>query len=46
MFRRWKIVVLVIVVSITGSLVYMLIGGRLLGVVVRVVEALGRPGRR
>jgi hypothetical protein len=46
MFRRWKIVVLVLVVGLTGSLVYLLIAGRLLGVVVRVMEIVGRLGRR
>jgi hypothetical protein len=45
-FRRWKIVVLVTVVGLTGSLLYLLVEGRLLGVVVRVVEAVGRLGRR
>jgi len=38
--------VLVIVVGITGSLVYLFIAGRLLGVVVRLVEVVGRLGRR
>ena len=46
MFRRWKIVVLVLAVGLTGSLVYMLIAGRLLSVVARVVEIVGRLGRR
>jgi hypothetical protein len=46
MIRRWKVVVLVLVVGVTGSLIYMLIVGRLLGVVVRVVEVVGRLGRR
>jgi hypothetical protein len=45
MFRRWQIVALVVVVGLTGSLVYLLIVGRLLGVVVRVVEIVGRLGR-
>jgi hypothetical protein len=46
MFRQWKIVALVLVVGLTGSLVYLFIVGRLLGVVVRVVEVVGRLGRR
>jgi hypothetical protein len=46
MFRRWKIVVLVLVVGFIGSLVYLFVEGRLLGVVVRVVEVVGRLGRR
>jgi hypothetical protein len=46
MFRRWKIVALVLVFSLTGSLVYLFIVGRLLGVVVRVLEVVGRLGRR
>jgi hypothetical protein len=46
MFRRWKIVVLVLVVGLTGSLVYLLIVGRLVGVVVRVVEVVGRLGHK
>jgi hypothetical protein len=46
MFRRWKIVALVLVVGLTGSLVYLFIVERLLGVVVRVLEVVGRLGRR
>ena len=46
MFRPWKIVALVLVVGLTGSLVYLFIVGRLLGVVVRVLEVVGRLGRR
>jgi hypothetical protein len=46
MFRGWKIVALVLVVGLTGSLAYLFIVGRLLGVVVRVVEVVGRLGRR
>jgi hypothetical protein len=46
MFRRWKIVALVVVLGIIGSLVYLFIAGRLLGVVVRVLEVVGRLGRR
>ena len=46
MFRRWKIVALVLVVGLTGSLAYLFIEGRLLGVVVRVVEVVARLGRR
>ena len=46
MFRRWKIVALLLVSALTGSLAYLLIVGRLLGVVVRVVEVVGRLGRR
>jgi hypothetical protein len=46
MIRRWKIVALVLVSALTCSLVYLFIEGRLLSVVVRVVEAVGRLGRR
>ena len=46
MFRRWKIVALVLVVGLTGSLVYLFIVGRLLGVVVRVLGVVGRLGGR
>jgi hypothetical protein len=46
MFRQWKIVALVLVVGLTGSLVYLFIVGKLLGVVVRLVEVVGRLGRR
>jgi hypothetical protein len=46
MFRRWKIVALVFVAGLTGSLFYQFLVGRLLGVAVRVVEAIGRHGRR
>jgi hypothetical protein len=45
MIRRWKTVALVVVVGVTCSLVYLFIAGRLLGVVVRVVEIVGRLGR-
>jgi hypothetical protein len=45
MFRRWKMVALVLVVVLTGCLVYVLIVERLMSVVVRVVEAVGRLGR-
>ena len=46
MIRRWKIVALVIGVGLTGCLMYLFIEGRLLSVVVRVVEIVGRLGRR
>jgi hypothetical protein len=46
MIRRWKIVALVLVVGLAGSLVYLFIVGRFLEVVVRVVEVVGRLGRR
>jgi|HubBroStandDraft_1064217.scaffolds.fasta_scaffold28318_4 hypothetical protein len=46
MIRRWKIVVLVLVTALTGSLVYLFVEGRLLSVLVRAVEAVGRLGRR
>jgi hypothetical protein len=46
MLRTWKIVALVLVVGLTGSLVYLFIAGRLLAVVVRVVEVVGRLGTR
>jgi hypothetical protein len=46
MFRRWKIVVLVLVTALTASLAYLFIVGRLVGVFVRVLEAIGRLGRR
>jgi hypothetical protein len=45
MFKRWKFVVLVIVVGVTGTLIYLLVEGRLLSVLVRAVEAVGRLGR-
>jgi hypothetical protein len=43
--RTSKIVALVLVVGLIGSLVYLFIAGRLLGVIVRVVEIVGRLGR-
>jgi hypothetical protein len=46
MIRRWKIVVIVLVAALTGSLAYLFIVGRLMNVFVRVLEALGRLGRR
>jgi hypothetical protein len=46
MFRRWKIVALVFVAGLTGFLFYLFLVGRLLGVAVRVVEVIGRLGRR
>jgi hypothetical protein len=46
MFRRWKTVALVFAAGLTGSLFYLFLVGRLLGVAVRVVEAVGRLGRR
>jgi membrane associated rhomboid family serine protease len=45
MFRRWKIVALLLVCCLTGSLFYLFLMGRLLDVVVRVVEVVGRLGR-
>jgi hypothetical protein len=44
--RGWKIVVLVLVSALTGFLLYLFVEGRLLSVVVRAVEAVGRLGRR
>jgi hypothetical protein len=46
MFRRWKIVALVFVAGLTGSLFYLFLVGKLLRVAVRVVEVIGRLGRR
>ena len=46
MFRRWKIVALLLVSALTGSLAYLFVVGRLLSVVVRVLEVVGRLGRR
>ena len=44
--RGWKIVVLVLVVGLTCTLIYLFVEGRLLNVLVRAVEAVGRLGRR
>ena len=46
MFRGWRIVALLLVCCLTFSLFYLLLMGRLLDVVVRVVEAVARLGRR
>ncbi len=46
MFRRWRIVALLLVCCLTCSLFYLLLVGRLLDVVVRVVEAVARFGRK
>ena len=46
MLRGWKFIALVLVVGLTGSLAYLFVEGRLLGVVVRVVEVVGILGRR
>ena len=46
MFRGWKIVALVLVSALTFTLAYLFVQGRLLDVVVRSVEAVGRLGRR
>jgi hypothetical protein len=46
MFRPWKIAALVLVFGLTCSFVYLFVVGRLLGVVVRVLEVIGRLGRR
>jgi len=46
MLRQWKIVLLVAVFCLTLCLVYFDVQGRLLSVIVRAVEAVGRLGRR
>jgi hypothetical protein len=46
MFRRWSIVALVLVCCLTCSLFYLFLMGRLLNVVVRVVEVVVRLGRK
>jgi hypothetical protein len=46
MFSRWKIVALIFIAGLTGSFFYLFLVGRLLGVAVRVVEVIGRLGRR
>jgi dolichol kinase len=46
MFRRWGIVALVLVCCLTCSLFYLFLMGRLLNVVVRVVEVVVRLGRK
>jgi hypothetical protein len=45
MFRRWRIVALLLVCCLTCSLFYLFLIGRLLDVLVRVVEAVVRLGR-
>ncbi len=42
MFRQWKILALVLVRRLTGSLSYLFLMGWPLDVVVRVVELVGR----
>jgi hypothetical protein len=46
MFRRWRIVAFLLVCCLTSSLSYLFLMGRLLDVVVRVVEFVGRLGRK
>jgi len=46
MFRRWRIGALLLVCCLTCSLFYLFLMGRLLDVVVRVVEAVGSLGRK
>ena len=46
MFRRWRIVALLLVCCLTCSLFYLFLMGRLLDVVVRVVEAVVRLGKK
>ena len=45
MFRRWRFVALLLVSALTCAVVYLFVVGRLLGVIVRVVEVVGRLGR-
>jgi hypothetical protein len=46
MFRRWRIVALLLVCSLACFLFYLFLMGKLLDVVVPVVEAVARLGRK
>ena len=46
MFRRWRIVALLLVCCLTCSLFYLFLMGRLLNVVVRLGEVVVRLGRK
>jgi hypothetical protein len=45
-FRKWKIVALLIVLGITCALVNLFLAGRLMDVMERLVEVVGKLGRR
>jgi hypothetical protein len=46
MFRRWRIVALLLVCCLTSFVLYLFLMGKLLDVVVPVVEAVARFGRK